>query len=339
MLINNKRSTLKKRIIRSFISIIAAVTIIAGSVLFVIWIVVAQPIFSKGGNLSDKNVDPQRLEQHVKMLSREFYPRDYKNMSNLDRCADYIMENFKLAGASDAGFQEFDVMGKRYKNVTAFFDSTSEERIVIGAHYDAFNDTPGADDNASGVAGIIEMARLLSANPLGRDVELVAFVLEEPPFFTTNEMGSFKHAEKLAGEDVQVKLMIALEMIGYFDDAKGSQNYPMPLLKLLYPGRGNYISLVSGLDQRGITRSMKNIMAGATDLPVHSINAPSFIAGIDFSDHRSYWLNGYKGIMVTDTAFYRNRAYHEKKDTADRLDYERMAKVVTGVYEAVRMLP
>ena len=317
---------------------LTAVFLIVGTAVIAVWIVVAQTMFQVDEELSDKRVDPQRLEGHVRIISEEFYPRDYRNVANLDRCAGYILENFRVAGASNVRFQEFEVMGKSYKNVIAFFDSPSDERIVVGAHYDAYRDTHGADDNASGVAGLLELARLLSKYPVDRDVELVAYTLEEPPFFTTNQMGSFRHAENLSVDSVNVKVMISLEMIGYFTDSENSQNYPMPLLKLFYPSRGNYISLVSGLDQRPVTKKMKAIMKGATDLPVHSINAPSFIAGVDFSDHRSYWQNGYKGIMVTDTSFYRNKSYHEKTDSFKRLDYERMGKVVTGVYEAVKKL-
>ena len=319
----------------SFILLI--VTSIFVAIFAAIWIVVAQPTSEKNSP-SDKMVDIKRLEKHVRVLSEDYHPRDYKNVKNLNSTADYILEHFIKAGARSASFQEYVVMGKTYKNVIARFGPDEGERIVIGAHYDTNVGTPGADDNASGVAGLVELAYLLGTSPITDNIELVAYTLEELPFFATNQMGSAIHAEELSAQDTKVKLMISLEMIGYFTDEENSQTFPIPLLKLIYPNKGNYIVVVSGIDQREITKRVKVSMRGATDLPVHSINAPSFVAGIDFSDHRNYWKNGYKAIMVTDTAFYRNTAYHEKNDTAHRLDYGRMAKVVVGIYEVIKEL-
>lgn len=329
--------TTLKKILKSVLSIFLTVFIICALAIAAVWLMVAQPTSEKNSP-SHLKVDTKRLKRHVRKLSEDFHPRDHRNIKNLDRTADYIMEHFKKTGARTVSFQEFDQMGKTYKNVIARFGPDEGERIVIGAHYDTVIDTPGADDNASGVAGLIELAYLLRKNPIKGNIELVAFSLEEPPFFATNHMGSAKHAESLAGKGIKVKLMISLEMIGYFTDEEKSQIFPMPLLSLIYPDKGNFIVIVSGLDQREITKKVKVSMRGTTDLPVQSINAPSFIAGIDFSDHRNYWNNGYRAVMITDTSFYRNRAYHEKNDTADRLDYERMAKVVIGVYKAVKNL-
>jgi Zn-dependent M28 family amino/carboxypeptidase len=209
---------------------------------------------------------------------------------------------------------------------------------VVGAHYDACGETPGADDNASGVAALIELGYLLGSNPPSREIELVAYVLEEPPFFRTPMMGSAVHAASIATEKETIVGVIVLETVGYFSEARGSQSYPSLLLKLIYPSRGNFIAVIGRWDQGQWVKRVKIGMKGATDLPVYSIRAPSVVPGIDFSDHLNYWPLGFNALMITDTAFYRNKAYHEKGDTADRLDYERMCKVVVAVFEALKSM-
>lgn len=209
--------------------------------------------------------------------------------------------------------------------------------MIIGAHYDSFRHTPGADDNASGVAGLLELARLFKDNPPDRAVELLAYTLEEPPFFNTENMGSAVHAHSAALANKQIKLMISLEMIGYFSDEPDTQRYPVGFLNALYPDTGNFIAVIGRFSDIKQTRRVKALMSGATDLPVYSINAPALIEGLDFSDHRNYWSEGFNAVMITDTAFFRNTHYHELTDTADRLDYQRMANVVQGVYAVVQM--
>jgi Zn-dependent M28 family amino/carboxypeptidase len=189
------------------------------------------------------------------------------------------------------------------------------------------------------VAGLIELGRLLGETKvLGSRVDLVAFTLEEPPYYGTNHMGSWVHAAALKREGAAVRAMISLEMIGYFTDAPDSQRFPHPLLGMLYPSTGDFITVVGRVGQGAIVRQVKKAMQRATYIDVRSITAPTKLAGIDFSDHRSFWAQGYPAIMVTDTAFYRNPRYHTVKDTPDTLDYARMAKVVRGVYQVVLAL-
>ncbi|MGD9052585.1 MAG: M28 family peptidase [Desulfobacterales bacterium] len=283
------------------------------------------------------SVDGARLKAHVVKLSKDYFPRSYRNIENLDRCAGYIQAHFNKAGA-DTAIQEFTVRGKRYQNVIGHFGKKTGERIIVGAHYDAFINTPGADDNASGVAGLIELAYLLGKEDIKTGVELLTYSLEEPPFFATEDMGSARHAKLLHDQKVNVKCMIALEMIGYFSSEPGSQLYPIPVLRIFYPSKGNSIAIVGRLDQRKIVRKIKRLMKGATDVPVYSVNAPLMVTGIDYSDHRSYWKYGYDAVMITDTAVYRNFQYHTPNDTADRLNYELMAKTVVQIFEAVKGL-
>ena len=178
---------------------------------------------------------------------------------------------------------------------------------------------------------MLELARLLGAHPPPQPVELVAFALEEPPYFRTAAMGSFQHAQALVDARREVRLMIALEMIGYFRDTAGSQDFPVRALAPMYPDKGDFIAIVGRFGDFGATRRLKALFRGATDLPVESINAPSYVTGVDFSDHASYWHFGIPAVMVTDTAFFRNQNYHGAGDTPETLDYARMAKVVSAV--------
>jgi hypothetical protein len=280
------------------------------------------------------NVSPNRLKTHVQMLSETFAPRDYSNFKNLDRTAEYIKREFAQAQGRVTE-QPYTVNGGSYRNVIASFGPPSNERIVVGAHYDVCQPLPGADDNASGVAGLIELAYLLGRATLPMQVELVAYTLEEPPFYRSEAMGSAVHAASLQKQGIAVRAMLCLEMIGYFSDEPGSQDFPNPLLKLLYPSRGNFIAVVGNFGQIGLVRKVKRAMRSATLLPVHSINAPGWLPGIDFSDHLNYWKRGYPAVMITDTSFYRNENYHTAQDTMEKLDYNRMVLVVEALYIAI----
>ncbi len=281
---------------------------------------------------TDISVSPEALEKHVITLSRVLPPR-HDDTDNLDASARYIKQELLTTGGK-VYEQEYKVWGIPYRNIIAEFGPDSESRIVVGAHYDTADGLPGADDNASGVAGLIELAKLLGKTKLNKKVELVAYTLEEPPYFRTKDMGSAVHAQSLKDKGIDVEVMISLEMIGYFSDEPDSQEFPVGYLKYFYPTEGNFIAVVGGLGNMGVTRKTKKAMRSASSLPVHSINAPASIPGIDFSDHLNYWKQGYEAIMITDTAFFRNKNYHTHEDTAEKLDYERMAEVVKGVYAA-----
>jgi Zn-dependent M28 family amino/carboxypeptidase len=234
--------------------------------------------------------------------------------------------------------QPFAAGSMTVRNVRAFVGPATAERIVIGAHYDAAGPYPGADDNASGVAGLLELARLLDGDALPMKVELVSYPLEEPPFFGTDRMGSAVHAASLRDEGADVRAMLALEMIGYFSDAPRSQRFPLSLMRPFYPSTGDFILVASSLFRRALVRRIRAGMRAASPLPVESINAPALLPGISLSDHRNYWSAGYDAAMITDTAFYRNPHYHGPGDTPDTLDYARMAEVVHGVRGAIRAL-
>jgi hypothetical protein len=319
---------------RRIIKLMLIVVLIFFVLLIAVWFWVTQPLLSRAAPNSTRTVDPSRLEAHVRKLSIELTPRDAGHIENLDRVAAYIKDEFSRTKAF-VGEQVYRVQGQSYRNVIAHFGPETEERIIVGAHYDTAGPLPGADDNASGVAALLELARLLDGQQLPLRVELVAFSLEEPPYFRTTGMGSSVHAVSLSKQNVRVRAMFSLEMLGCFSDTPNSQHFPIGLLSAFYPSTGNYIAVVGRISDGLLVRRTKAAMRNAAPLPVYSINAPQFVPGIDFSDQLNYWHAGYGAVMITDTAFYRNRNYHTAQDTAEKLDYKRMAMVVEGVYAAV----
>src|SRR5215510_14870291 len=208
---------------------------------------VTQPLIGGANIPAPISVDSTKLETHVRTLSQSFVPRDESHPENLDRCAAYIRQEFESANAR-VSEQPFTVDGKTYRNVIAHFGPETKEMVVVGAHYDTAGPLPGADDNASGVAGLLEIARLLGNRQLPMRVELVAYTLEEPPFFRSEQMGSAMHAKSLKREGAVVRVMFALEMIGYFSDARDSQHFPISAFSLFYPTEGNFISVVGKID-------------------------------------------------------------------------------------------
>ena len=314
--------------------LIKSIFVFFSILLIAIWILIARPIMPEKIIPQELvSVSDELLYQHVKALSVDHAPRDYSHPENLNASAEYIKDQFEKMGL-EVIEQKFKVEHEEYKNLITSFGPKNGTKIVIGAHYDVAGLFPGADDNASGIAGLIELARLLKNETLKKNVTLVAFTLEEPPYFATGDMGSYVHAEKEREADSDIELMISLEMIGYFSDEKNSQKFPSKILKLFYPNKGNFVVVVDQLFS-GWARKIKMAMSKQTTLPVYSINAPAMIPGIDFSDHRNYWAHGYAAVMITDTSFYRNLAYHTEEDTIDRLDFKKMGHVIEGVYSFI----
>jgi Zn-dependent M28 family amino/carboxypeptidase len=279
---------------------------------------------------------PSYLRLAVIKLSREIGVRTYQDIDRLDKTVQYISGEFTAFGYQ-VRHQSFEFAGNTYQNVIAELKGrTSPEKVlIIGAHYDTVRTTPGADDNASGVAGLLRLAKLLAGRPRDKTVRFVAFALEEPPAYRTKNMGSYHFAASLKKDREQVEGMVCLEMIGFFSDRPGSQHYPIPFMKLRFPKIGNYIAMVGNRRSKAFTTMFAGSFRKATDLPLVTLNAPAFVVGIDFSDHWSFGKFGYAAFMVTDSAFYRNPNYHSPADLPDTLDYNRMAKVVEGLVASV----
>ena len=312
-----------------------AVVLVSAAILVIVavWVTMT-PVFGSSGRPSTEiPVEVARLRDHVHALAGAPGARSYDNPEALEQAAAYIEDELAKAGAR-VRRQTYRVQGQPHHNIVATYGEHSGRRLIIGAHYDVCGHQPGADDNASGVAGLLEVARLLQtqAPELDYEIELVAYALEEPPFFRTPDMGSAVHARSLSQSKAAIIGMIGLEMIGYFTDALGSQNYPSPLLYLMYPTQGNFIAVVGRIGQGDWVRAVKKTMIAGGQVPVRAITAPPFLPGVDLSDHVNYWSEGFRAVMVTDTAFFRNANYHEVTDTPDTLDYERMAEVVKQVY-------
>jgi hypothetical protein len=277
------------------------------------------------------------LHRHVlRLVSTPDY-RNYLNLEVQRSVQAYIEGEFASLGL-ETRRQVFQVEGVEYTNVIGVLNPGRSKVSVVGAHYDVCGNQPGADDNASGVAGLIELARLLAEkkDSIPRQVQFVAYANEEPPHFGTEDMGSFVHAKGLHDGGIEVERMISLEMIGYFTDKEDSQEYPLGILKWFYPTRGDFIAVVSNFGSGSLRKRIRDAIGGNSRIACRSLGAPAALVGVDFSDHRNYWIFGYKAVMVTDTAFLRNKRYHRISDTIETLDFDKMAQVVLGLSAAFR---
>jgi Zn-dependent M28 family amino/carboxypeptidase len=281
--------------------------------------------------------DTAIIKSHLTAITKTGKFRTYNNIDELNKTADYIKSVFKQY--SDSVFiQEYSVNNQIYKNVICSFGTENKKRVIVGAHYDVCDNQEGADDNASGVVGLLELSRLLKGQKLNQRVDLVAFSLEEPPYFRTEYMGSFVHAKSLFDNKNEVYGMISLEMIGFFKDEKNSQSYPIGLLSLIYGNRGNYITLVKKYGSGKFTRKFCREYKSTKTIRTKKFAGPTALPGIDFSDHLNYWKFGFSALMLTDTSFYRNKNYHKSTDTMETLDIFRMAKVIDGVFNTLIVL-
>lgn len=288
-------------------------------------------LFSK---ITYSQADTVRIKDLLTTLTKTPKPRNHQNIDQLNMCAKFISTNFKEY-ADTVFYQNYQVGSLTYKNVVARFNPQASQKLVVGAHYDVCGNQEGADDNASGIVGLLELARLLKGKTGDKCIELVAYTLEEPPFFRTEYMGSFIHAQSLKNSNAHVIGMVSLEMIGYFDEAKHTQDYPIGFLKLFYGSRGNYITVVNKFGKGKGARKFTKHMDRFAQLPVKKFNGPKALTGIDFSDHLNYWKMGFSACMITDTAFYRNKNYHQKTDEMGTLDISRMALVIDGVFFSI----
>jgi Zn-dependent M28 family amino/carboxypeptidase len=276
------------------------------------------------------------LRPVVEKLALEIGPRPWSEHARLTEAADFIAGEFASFGLR-VSEQHFPFRGNTYRNVIGELPAGRDDEplLVVGAHYDTVSGTPGADDNASGVAGLLALAKIVARRPPARTVRFAAFALEEPPVYRSRQMASYRYAQSLRDAGTRVGGMICLEMIGVFSDREGSQHYPLPLMSLTFPKAGDFLAMVGNRRSAPFTRLAAEGFRSATDLPLQTLNAPAVVIGIDFSDHWSFAKFGYPALMVTDTAFYRNPNYHGAGDLPDTLDYGRMAQVVAGLRGAV----
>ena len=279
-----------------------------------------------------------RLQMHVERLAGDIGERNVFASEALQRAAVYIEDEWETMGY-DVERLEYDVSGIRCANLvtTRKGSARSSEILLLGAHYDSVIGSPGANDNASGVAALLEIARMFQAVEPMLTVRFVAFVNEEPPFFWTHKQESMVYAEAARRRGDDIRLMASLETIGCYSDQPGSQSYP-PLFRLFYPNRGNFIGIVSDFGSRPAMQRLAEAFRAQSDFPLQTVSTFRFIPGVSWSDHRSFWRHGYPAVMVTDTAFYRYRHYHAPTDTADKLAFPELAQVTLGLFEAFAVL-
>jgi len=280
-----------------------------------------------------------RLEASVRVLAETIGSRTFRTQANLNATAEFITRSFESAGYT-VTFHSYDVQDLTVRNIIAERRGSEEpDRVLIlGAHYDTAEGTPGADDNASGIAVLLELARLHAETPFRKTVRFIAFTLEESPFFRSPHMGSRVYARSLRARGELVDAMISLEMVGYFSNEEGSQSFPFFWLRWMFPTRGNFITVVSNLTSTALQEQVRDGLKATMTLPVETFTGPWWIPGVDLSDHGSFWNEGYPAVMLTDTAFYRNPNYHEATDVPETLDYEAMAELVEGMSEVLMSL-
>lgn len=282
-----------------------------------------------------------RLERHVRFLAETVGERHMQRPEALEQTMAYIEDAWQEQGLSPRR-ECFEVSRvtppQTVCNVVVTMGEGADGPLVVGAHYDTVPGTPGADDNGSGVAVLLEMTRELAKKTELKRTRVVAFVNEEPPYFRTPDMGSAHDAAQLAEAGEDVRLMISLDMLGFYSDTPGSQAYPVSWLTSVYGDVGNFISFVGGVDSTTEIRAATSEFRGAVAFPAHGSALPTSVPGIDFSDHLNYIARGWPSVMVTDTAFNRNPHYHQHTDMAEHLNYDAMARVTDGLVAVVEGL-
>jgi Zn-dependent M28 family amino/carboxypeptidase len=280
-----------------------------------------------------------RLSRHVETLAGQIGERNAFHLDALEKAARHVEGSFAEM-ADTVAAQEFAVLaGQTVRNLEVERKGSErpQEIVVVGAHYDSVIGSPGANDNATGVAALLEVARLLKDTPHRRTLRFVAFVNEEPPFFQSDGMGSLRYARRCRERGENVGAMLSLETMGFYSDAHGSQDYPFPL-SLFYPGTADFIAFVGNTRSRALVRTALASFRQSTPFPSEGAAVPGALPGVGWSDHWSFWQAGYPALMVTDTALFRYAPYHTEHDTPEKIRYDRMARVVCGVARVVSEL-
>jgi len=288
--------------------------------------------------LSPEDIDLRaELKSDVQALAGEIGERNMARYPQLNAAADFIEDSFSRAGLHPRR-DSYEVREQACHNIEAEIHGTRPNVVLIGAHYDSVFGSPGANDNGSGVAALLALARRFAGKPAQQTLRFVAFVNEEPPYFLSEQMGSFVYAGRCKARGDRISAMISLETIGYFSDAPHSQTYPAPGLGVFYPTVGNFIGFVSNVHSRALLRRSIALFRKHAKIPSEGAALPSFVPGVSWSDQWAFWQHGYPGIMITDTAPFRYPHYHSATDTPDKLDYDRFALVVSGMQKVIEGL-
>lgn len=278
------------------------------------------------------------LREHVETLATEIGERNTRHYGPLQSAAEFIEGAFRRAGHA-VHRQDYDIDGRPYYNLVVEIPGgdRAEEIVVVGAHYDSAIGSPGANDNGSGVAALIELARRFADAQPSRTLRLVAFTNEEMPHFRNGTMGSAYYARQCRRRGDAIVAMFSLETMGYYSDRPGSQRYPFPM-GMLYPSRGDFIGFVGNVGSRALVKKAIGSFRRHARFPSEGAALPSWVPGVGWSDHASFWEQDYPALMVTDTAPFRYPYYHRPGDTPDKIDYARLSRVVDGIGDMVSEL-
>ena len=314
--------------------------ILAAATAWLLWYMVAVPGASYRGALKPLTPDEKQIAGNLRKHVAAIASREHNvfKPAELEAAAQYLEKTLTGLGYAVAT-QRFPSGQLEVRNIEVEVKGSARapEIVIVGAHYDSVLGAPGANDNGSGVAAVIELARLLRGSGPARTLRFVTFVNEEPPFSHSDAMGSRHYTRRARERGENIVAMFSLETIGYYSDAPGSQRYPFPL-GLFFPSTGNFVAFVSNLSSRALLHEALASFRRHAGFPSEGVAAPAFIPGVDWSDHWSFWQEGWPALMVTDTAPYRYPHYHSGEDTPDKVDYERLARVVTGLHGMLREL-
>ena len=330
----------RQRRVRERVALASALALVTGSALL-LWQHLAMPGESHGQATLPASTAAQRalaeeLRRDVRALT-EFGERSARRHDNLQRAAGWIEQELGRAGLTPAR-QSYEVGGRPYHNLEVEIPGTrASDLVVVGAHYDSAPGTVGANDNGSGVAALLALARRSGAWRPERTLRLVFFTNEEPPFFQTADMGSVRYAQHLHASGVGDVAMLSLETMGYYSDEPGSQAYP-PAIRGFYPDTGHFIAFVGDVSSSELTRRLLGMFREQARFPSEGASLPRSLPGVGWSDHWAFWQQGYPAVMVTDTAPFRYPHYHTADDTPDKLDYGRLARVVEGLARVIPAL-
>lgn len=275
------------------------------------------------------------LKQDIHKLTVEIGSRNYNQYQKLNDAKDFLISSLTQSGYK-INQQEYKIDDKFYYNIEVEKKGITkpEEIIIIGGHYDSAYTSPGANDNGTGAAATLELAKIFTNKKTNRTIRFVEFTNEEPPFFCTENMGSLVYAKNLHKQNEKVVAMLSLETMGYFSDQPGSQEYPHPI-NLIYPNQGNFISFIGNIKSSSLVKKSIASFRNHVKFPSQGTALPSFIPGVGWSDQWSFWQQGYPGIMVTDTAPYRYQYYHTIDDTIDKIDFDKFTRVVNGLVNVI----
>jgi len=289
--------------------------------------------------LTQKEITLQNaLQQDVEKLAGEIGRRNYLYYDGLIAATDFLERKLSQVGYK-VKRQGYEIDNQTYYNLEVEIIGTEkpQEIVVVGGHYDSVYTSPAANDNGTGAAATLELARLFAGKKPARTLRFVEFVNEEPPFFQTDQMGSLVYAKQCRDRKDNIVAMLSLETMGYYSDEIGSQQYPFPLDRI-YPLQGNFIGFVGNLESRKLVHNVVESFRRHAKFPSEGATLPRLIPGVGWSDQWAFWQQGYPGVMVTDTAPFRYPYYHTDEDTPDKIDYERLARVVAGLEQVIAEL-